>query len=352
MEGRWRGAARIAWLLVVAALIAVAAGCGDSDGADRAPGAVETKDPAKAFAPLLEIAADEPWRPMGARWFIERSVLGFAEDEGCADRKIAVGHTLPEQWTPDFDWIFPKGLGGWSWPAYDRNPFDASCELDGDLRFDAGQLTRPHDPGPRVVGIRPGEGFYLDLVDDARAGPPSDDGEVAEPVYTERIDEGDGSVRLVYWTLYGMRGDRDGAGGREGDWQRLDVLLRDHGDALYEPLGIDFGGPRAPKAIRDSQVGDAPWSELTKVGETHPVVRVERATHDPIVARADGPCDCLRWETWRWLSDAREEVWYGFGGAWGEPGATDATTGPLGPHRYWPTAGRRQREEQQAALVG
>ncbi|MDP9134021.1 MAG: hypothetical protein M3N56_04240, partial [Actinomycetota bacterium] len=54
--------------------------------------------------------------------------------------------------------------------------------------------------------------------------------------------------------------------------------------------------------------------------------------------------DCVPWETWRSLSDARKELWYGFGGAWGQVGSTSTTTGPLGPHQFFPSAAEKARQ--------
>jgi hypothetical protein len=333
----------VATLLAFVVPAVAATGCGGDDAPSASgPGLVWTANPERTFAPLLEAAADDPWRPMSARWFIERSSFWFAEDDGCADRKIAVGHTLPEQQNEEIDWIFPRGLGGE--PAYYRNPYDPRCELDFDLRFDADQLTRPHDPGPRVDGVRPGEGFYLDLVDEARPGPqPAVDADgkprsISAPVYSERIDEGDGGVRLAYWMLFGVDGMPGDPGTHEGDWERVDVLLRDAGDGRYEPLTVQL--PADGTGFVDSA-----WEATRRAGRTHPVVQLARGTHDAtVVERGAGCAGCLPWEAWRTLADAREQSWYGFGGAWGEVGAGDATTGPLGPHRHWPSASERERE--------
>jgi len=328
MEAGRRGpAARLA-TLAGCVLIVGASACGGSDDASTVvdPGAVRTANPERTFAPLVEVAANELWRPMSARWFIERSVFWFAEDDGCADRKIAVGHTLPGQRDSVTDWIFPKGLGGWSWPAYYRNPYDATCEDNFDLRFHADQLTRPHDPGLRVDGIRPGEGFYLDLVDAARGGPAVDGG-LDESVYAERVNEGDGGVRLTYWMLFGMHGVPGRPGTHEGDWERVHVLLQDVGDDRYQPDVVQAEGAR----LRDSA-----WATTRRVEGMHPVVRLAPGTHSVTVSRLGESCgDCVPWETWRSLAAVRKEPWYGFGGAWGGVGDTDATTGPLGPYRVF-----------------
>jgi hypothetical protein len=326
MEGGRRDL--VACLAATLAVCALAAGGCGGDEEPSAPSAegIRTKSPERTFAPLIELAADEPWRPMSARWFIDRSVFGFAEDDGCADRVIAVGRTMPELQDEVTDWIFTMGLGKGS--TYFRNPYDASCENDFDHKFYADQLTRPHDPGVRVEGIRPGEGFYLDLVDEERGGPVLD-GDLAEPVYAERTDEGDDGVRLTYWMLFGMSGTPGEPDAHEGDWERVDVLLDDAGDDRYEPLAVQVG-------MGEQRPVDTAWGAARRVDATHPVVVAARGSHAMAPVRRDGGCgDCVPWETWRSLSDARKELWYGFGGAWGQVGSTSATTGPLGPHRFF-----------------
>ena len=351
MEGRWRGAAWAVTVVAGCALMVGASGCGGDESSAESPAAVKTANPEQTFAPLVELAPDEPWRPMSARWFIERSVLWFAEDRGCDDRKIAVGHTLPEQQNTTIDWIFPKGFG--IGPAYYRSPYRTRCNMHLGLRIYADQLTRPHDRGARIEGVRPGQGFYLDLADEARGGPVARGGPTGTTVYAERSDEGDGGVRLTYWLLFGMHGRPGQPAAREGDWERIDVLLRDLGDDRYELVAVQLGadGGSASGEADDAVAGsdgsprrDSPRSAM-RVDGTHPVVRLAAATHAPTVARPGDRCgDCLPWETWRALSDAREEVWYGFGGAWGQPGATSATTGPLGPYRFFPSAEDKERE--------
>jgi hypothetical protein len=290
-----------------------------------------TSTPERAFAPLVLLDAHEPWRPMSGRWFIEHAILWFADDQGCPQRKIAVGRTLPEQRSPnprsDVDWIYPFELGEGEL-AYFRNAYDADCKLDFDVRYLTNQLTRPRDASPaRREELRPGEGFYLDLVDDARGGPETLG---HTPVYAERKDEGDGQVRVIYWMLFGMstaaRGKSDS--GHEGDWERIDVLLAHDGEDGYAPRAIQLGADTA-------EPRDIAWDEVARNGK-HPLVRIARGSHSPAPARSGTSCpDCIRWPTWEALAAARDQHWYGFGGAWGELGPTAATTGPLGPHGAW-----------------
>lgn len=355
MEGSGRGLA--AWLaasLAACALILAGSGCGGGDpDAASARGAIHTTNPERTFAPLVELAADEPWRPMSVRWFLDRAVFGFAEDDGCVDRVIAVGRTMPERQDEVTDWIFPMGLGRGA--SYFRNPHDASCENDFDRKFYADQLTRPHDPGPRIEGIRPGEGFYLDLEDAARGGPAT--GEPAVPAYVERSDEGGGRVRLTYWTLFGMHA-APGVRAHEGDWERVDVLLQEAGADRYQPLAVqvltvDATTLDARASLTGDHLSDTGWGAARKVGGTHPVVEAERGTHTMAVALRGRGCrgcrGCARLATWRSLAKASAQPWYGFGGSWGEPGATSATTGPLGPRGRWPDAEGEAAEPSDAA---
>lgn len=339
MEGWWRVV-----VLGCCALALAVAGCGETASRAGDQAGVRTSNPERAFAPLIELAADEPWRPMSARWFIERSSLWYAGGR-CEDREIAVGHALPERQTPRTDWIFPKGLGGWSFTAYFRNPYDGKCVLDFDRRYYADQFTRPYDPGRRVQGIPAGEGFYLDLIDGARSGPPFPGGPsaaVRQPVYADRVDEGDGSVRLRYWMLFGMRGTPGAPGAHEGDWLRVDVLLRIVGEGRYQPLATQVVQARHGREAPPPQ--ERAWATTRLAQNRHPAVRLQRGTHVATIMRTGEACDCRLWPAWWSLSQARKELWYGFGGAWGELGATSQTTGSLGPHRFFPSVEQRNRE--------
>ncbi len=335
MEGAWRGALLLgAWAMSAVCMAFAATGCGGSDS-DASPSGIQAKDPGATFAPLVQLDPEDPWRPMSARWFIEHAVLWFAEDEGCPDRKIAVGRTLEDQQNEVHDWIYPIGLG--KGPNYDRRPYGASCEFRGDASVYADQLTRPHDPGVRPPGLRTGEGYFLDLDDAGRPGPPAKDD---VPVYVDRTDEGDSGVRLTYWMLYGMNDPAGpGAAVHEGDWERVDVLLRDEGDDRYKPQAIQLGGVHR----------DHPWSGLSRI-DAHPAVVSARGSHALSPARTTSCVDCSRWRTWEALADAESQLWYGFGGAWGQLGATSAASGPLGPSNgYWPTPSEKLQElvEQQ-----
>jgi hypothetical protein len=308
------------------AAAASGAGCGGS-----AAGTVATDDPAAAFAPLVLLDPGERQLPVGARWFVDRSVLRFAEDQGCGDLKIAVGRRLAAQHTAIHDWIYVDDIG--TSPVYWRNASDARCEPIYGRKFFANQLTRPHHPRGRPAGLRPGEGFYLDLVDSARGGGAADALDRVPAYVQRRTTEVDGEpgTLLTYWLLFGMSepAPSEGTPAREGDWERVEVALRGS-EGEYEPVSVRLvDGDGHP-------AHSLPWAGLPRraskegTAATHPVVIAARGDHS--LSAASRPCaDCLRWRTWRSLEPATGQLWYGFGGAWGEPGPTDATTGPLGP---------------------
>lgn len=318
----------------MASVVAAVSACGSG------PGAIAVEDPSKAFAPVVLLDPDERWRPMGADWFLDRAALWFAEDHACEDRKVAVGRQLKAQRNPVVDWLFVDGLGGKPYP-YDRYPLDEKCDFDLGRRFYANELTRPGDPGPRVDGIAAGEGFYLDLMDWAREGPRSVED---VPAYVEhRPFERDGTdgLRITYWLLFGMNEPLDRQGDpvadetHEGDWERIDVLVEARDGGEYLPVGVqtfDSGRP-VETSWEDLQRVDGPDA----AGETHPVLAARRGSHELSPLSSSRSCSgCPRWTTWRGLQHARKQLWYGFGGAWGELGVGAAPSGPLGPHGQWP----------------
>lgn len=325
------GRASLVGALLACGVIA-ATGC----GSDRQ--GVETRDPERTFAPLVRLDPKEKWLPMGAGWLINRSALWFAQDGACRDNKIAVGRKLQAQWTGAVNWIFPAGMGEGPY-AYKRDSYGATCRDRRPYIFFANQKTRPNDAEERVKGLGLTGGYYLDVMDWARGGQPLQEGRVAAPAYVERHAEdvdGEPGLRLTYWLLYGMN-EPHGPGGpidrltHEGDWERIDVLLQD-GDDPDEHV---------PVAVRLHDGGaqrDVPWESVRRggPGSAHPVMSAARGDHTLSATTRGGDCArCPQWRTWTELADARKQPWYGFGGAWGKPGATEETTGPVGPHGKW-----------------
>ncbi|MEX1141497.1 MAG: hypothetical protein WEB79_04215 [Thermoleophilaceae bacterium] len=325
---------------VLARAAAVALACGGAltggcGGADT----VTTDDPAVTFAPLVRIAADERHSPVSADWFIARSALWFA-DERCGHRKVAVGVARAAERTDATDWLYDFGLG--RGPAYFRSPYEpGSCDDHSELKIYANQHTRPYDRLDRPPGLEPADGFFLDLRDSARNGQrgategDAGGGTVRVPAYVERhseqIDGADG-LRLTYWLLFSMHAPPDPEAARhEGDWERVDVLLRAGGrDGEYEPWMVRL-------RAGEGELRDVAWDRLDLAGGdgAHVLLETARGGHELAPARRGSCAGCVEWPTWKRLLSAPGQRWYGFGGAWGELGRGAGTTGPLGPHGEW-----------------
>ncbi len=221
---------------------------------------------------------------------------------------------------------------------------------EGSERYFSNQRTRPYDTRDRPPGLRPTEGFYLDLANWARKGSkPPDSGYVGSAgddvsAYTERRQiavEGKAGVRLTYWLLFGMNEPR-GSNGKilrsrvhEGDWERIDVsLIKGEGDRDYLPHSVAMS--------RDGRMVEVPWDEVQlsrsrALLATHPNVQAARGSHDlrPTTNAVTACTGCRAWSTYKNFLDAPSQPWYGFGGAWGDMGVDSLTTGPVGPHRVW-----------------
>jgi hypothetical protein len=294
-------------------------------------------NPMADFAPLVQVDRHERWHPMSVPHFLSRSAFYFAEDGRCVDRKIAVGRVLKSQQTVIVYWLFKVALGR---GLYSRDAYDANCDYDFEREYYPNQRTRPHDTVDRPRGLHPEEGFYVDLMDWARHGSP----DRRPPIYVQRHNEeidGEPGVSLTYWMLFGMnepwrRGRPNRTRTHEGDWERFDVLLR-RGEQRheYQMVGIrvydENGGQREIPRARLKLVagGRSP-------ARTHVRINSALGSHD--LTPAKGKCACLRWKSWGDVRDLSKQLWTGFGGAWGEIGKNEATTGPIGPGK-WNDAG-------------
>jgi hypothetical protein len=312
-----------------------AGGCGEEG---EAPATIVTGDPAATFAPLVRLHPRERSFPMSARRFLAKSGLEWSggpcpleiDVSASASSRAAAGDRIPP--------LDPTKLG--TEPAYKVRPHVSNCI---DLRphtYSTTMRTRPFDTDDRPVGLQVDEGFSLDILSNAQPGRLrlGGDGTLAGvPAYYARDPSSIGGrtgLRLSYWLLYGRgkapdpdQGDR--LVGHEGDWERVDVLVRrERGRDRYTPVSIQHfsGGERRLVT---------PWNDTERAGasSTHPVVYAARATHTP-GPRGDCIPSCTDWKTWRLLRDVREEAWFGYGGGWGAFEPTAAAAGPLGPSPF------------------
>jgi hypothetical protein len=313
-------------------------GCGEStDGgrsADQGAGSVRSASAvARAHAPLVRIDRDERAYPMSADRFLDASGLEWGGGRcRLLITDVAAGPLARGLQNTPVPALDPRKLG--HEPAYRARATDATCGHLDEV-YTSTQLTRPHDRRRRPAGLRVDEGFNLDILTERQGGMRrlSPNGSLTGvPVYVHqstRPVKGKPGVRLSYWLLFGS-GETPGASGalvvHEGDWERIDVLLRAWpGRRRYEPTAIEYR--HAGKLTRLS------WGEVaTDPTGAHPVIYLGRSTHTPSpTAPASGRKRWVAWKTWRAARDVTREPWYGYGGGWGAIDEVPAASGPLGP---------------------
>jgi len=209
--------------------------------------------------------------------------------------------------------------------------------------FQARELTRPFAKGPRPEGVRPRHGFALNLDNALHGGQSRRDPDV--PVYYEFRKAGD-ELLATYWFSYGHSAPHTGGAvgaalgdklSHEGDWENVDVALALDGST---PRAVYFYGHGAPTRRT--------WEQLELNGD-HPVVYSALDSHASYseggttkVCGDLGSSDDIRdqgfrWDTWKGadtLRPARDEPWFGYGGAWGAAKTAQGQTGPLGPSKW------------------
>ncbi len=324
---------------------------------------VVTANPAATFAPLVHLHSEERWHPLSADQFIANSTLFFV-DGPCAPQPVSIGISIAPVGRRDA--TSPPLLSPSNLLSEPRHRVRPNCTRRSLVAYAPGDLTRPWDD--RLVRPTDEQGFYLDLDDDMRQGHRGAGwfGNQAYmrdvPVYYSTSPEpvsGNPGLRLTYWMLYGMSTPRKWrdfrSSSHEGDWERVSVLVRELRPDRYVPISVRYH-------FHD-EYRDIPWDVVLRAsdveGATHPVAFAANGTHAPyprageyawavlegsrtglvIPEEATACVTCPQWQTWKQLLDVRREPWYGFGGAWGRVGRSEATTGPLGPSKWMPLPG-------------
>jgi hypothetical protein len=361
MEGR----GRVFGGLIALALALALAGCGASEQATEPVRAAKTSSPATTFAPLVQLDAREKWRPMSTEQFLRSSSLEWTGGPCPLEANLAAG---PNSSRTTGEGAPPLDAGRLGGPgSYSYRPRRADCRGTGSRSYSTADHTRPHDSG-RAASLADDEGFNLDLLTsvyggDQRTTRDGDDVLVeGVPAYYAReqaqVDGGPG-LRLTYWLLYGreelFQPNGDLVRHHEGDWERIDVLVRRSGSGdRYLPVAVRLH-------VVDGRTQTVPWQQLERAASdadapaTHPVIFAARASHTPYArpgqferrvrssyddrwkrVREQAPScpDCLGWRTWAQLRPVRKQPWYGYGGGWGANSSTADAAGPLGPSPY------------------
>ncbi|MCX6398301.1 MAG: DNRLRE domain-containing protein [Propionibacteriales bacterium] len=267
------------------------------------------------YAPVAYIHPDEDRMPMSAATFITHSTLEWAHS-GCNDHDLS---TRPSS--------TKMGRG-----EYSHQNYAFSCVNHSGTRWKTTDRVHPFkDGGPDGYG----NGMNLDLDNSARDGFGFSG---AEPVYyTYKPYD-----HIQYWFHWGESSIPNAGpnlGKHEGDWEHMAIKLDPktnkptHVKYFYHHDSCTLPFSRAPKGglngmhpkvwVAKSSHGNYP-AGLTGGDQE----RVDFGWRDQI--DGTGP----KWYATRNLQNAKERLWYGYAGAWGEMGNSSKTTGPWGPNPY------------------
>jgi hypothetical protein len=318
---------------------------------------------------------------MNVSTFLAHAALIWVHSGSCPDYVSALNQHLadPAGATQAYGKVDPAKLGSGGYVHYANDP---GCRDLTSRPFSTADHTRPSDIDGRPAGLPPEQGFSLDLANSARGGEHRVSQEGPQDVltgvhaYYERHPDssgGAGAERITYWFFYGLSVPPGLSGAtaefdHEADWERISVLIKP-GPAAKQWI------PISARYHFHDQSRDVPWTAVRTVADgpgplTHPLVYSARGSHASypragsyaaklrvgstgIVTVADDAIACPRcpvWRTWQLLSDAQQDPWYGYGGAWGAVGTRPGTIGPLGPSAY-KTKGQDQIAEKTVETV-
>jgi hypothetical protein len=192
-------------------------------------------------------------------------------------------------------------------------------------------FTRPYDTSHNRYGLFENAGFFLNIPPDqsVRNGLRDPD---QVPVY---YDYKPGRwIRYWFFYAYDIGGFHFN---HEGDWEGVTIHLSSNN--VPTEIRLDRHLAKCGATYN--------WSDMQFDPSGHVVVYSARFDHgtykDAGIDPANFECHpgipditaaATPWHTWQRLGNVRKQDWYGFGGAWGEPGTVGLTTGPLGPSAW------------------
>ena len=269
------------------------------------------------YAPLLRFSRQETHYPIDPALFVARSRL----------RRLGWSHLA-------YDGYWNPGTRGWDAcgpshppPAHAVNPDlgQACAAMQAEAPGRAGKCgnRRPND----LANVWGGEraGYALELTQafarDLRGVP----GAAPFLLYDRYQREGPSGCWDVisYWFFYALNPH---VIAHEGDWEPVTVVVDEAGHAA---LRTDCRDVMRLQSFETIELAEG----------THPVIYVEPGSHRacPEPGRGDdnGAAGAVLLKSWRLAPrDVQALPWSCYDGAWGRVGATEATTGPLGPlHR-------------------
>ncbi len=324
-----------------------------------------TQDTIQRFSPLLVMYAEEDNGPSSAPWFLDRSLLRFAERKPCRDETVYDG-----PWTNTATRKLGLLVGSGSRWRYQTKEF--LCHRSGPV-FLVTDYTRPYKAN-RPPGLHRGEGFYLkaNLDQGGKSGMSFtkatgghefvtdspiyyDDGELFSPSGSAKSPR---QAYISYWFFYPYN-DAPGGGplfNHQGDWENITLLFQQDapGSLLWTLDAVSYSAHGSPKAVGATcsiappggtllscPVPRTKWQGSTRLvgfvadGDhaTYPTSGRHRLrpTLGLVSDHTSSIASGFSWPTWESLLPLESQGWAGFCGAWGLVGAISDGTGPDGP---------------------
>lgn len=297
------------WAGTVTLLVAVALVSGPTSPASGQPTTLSEGQVLSAYAPIVQLHPNESYFPMNATTYLSRMALKWSHGGGCPDHTTVAAGSIDPRKLGQGGYRDKAEISGW--------PF---CEIAGPY-YTSANLTRPFDSGNPLPN-QP-EGYFLRPTNRQRG-----DLQTA-PVYYEYVAQ----RSVTFWFFYGFN-DAPGAGffNHDGDWERISIQLNSSNHAenvvFYEHNGNC----------------ELPWSgSPVQKNRGHPVVYSAIGTHATYPRPGNWPLPFGQTDyasavgpAWKTYQNERNvhAPWYGYGGAWGQVGSWEFSTGPLGPSRY------------------
>jgi Disaggregatase related repeat len=276
------------------------------------------------YAPKLYLYPGEDYMPLYPTTSLIFSDLNWSHAGACGDHRLS-------------DNIDATRLGN---GYYHHQSYGGICFNHSGTDWHSNDFVGPKKEG----GPDGNDGMYIDVDNNERDGGGF---QGTEPVF---YDYHYGWF-ITYWFHYGYSAPDSSAAhllhiNHEEDWESITI-----------ELSGDSNNPNRPVAVRYSYHHSGcqlKWSDVPKINDRHPKVAVAKNTHASYPVNEVTPdvgygyhdkisTDGSKWYANRNLLNAENQVWWDYGGIWGENGNYEDTSGPLGPgpaRRYdggWPT---------------
>lgn len=269
---------------------------------------------AEQVAPFVWLAKEEKYLPSDASLFVTHSELLFAYDSPCPAKSLVLHPNETDLAAGTYQAYGVKSSQDSPTDVPDPDP----CVPDEDVVYKTNE--------GKPASLTTGQGFYLDLADDQRAGIG-----IKAPVYWQYVDNQDGTGEFVFWLFYAYN---EFFNNHEADWERVAVRFDWTGGSGPSATGIVFWkhneGPCFEAKDQLETLGGRLISYAAE-GSHGSYPRADKFVIKKKIAE-DNTSRGQLWETNKNLRPVENELWWGYRGLWGKAVGVPGFTGIAGPN--------------------